>query len=263
MRLEADAILFSGATETGGLAAFVPGLGLGLASGTAIIGDTAASTITIAGGITPGAGFLASNGYSLRAVAACTQVCYPGTELNRSGIIGIGVMSAGTLIPNMTTADGGGNAVASPQALRIACQHVERMPATMVEARWFPGDEDANPYNYASRPTAWAQALNGRNAIVVSASGFPVSTGIRIRNVAVYEISLGSSTTTGQVQSISAPRSINTSGHVLKFLADKDPQWYLHTAQKIGRAIGSVIDYAATGMKAAGTAVNGLALLAA
>jgi hypothetical protein len=263
MRLEADLIIGTGATDTACVAAFIPGLGLALNNTVGMATDASGSTFSIAGGLTPGAAFLAANGMAIRAVAACTQVTYPGTELNRSGVVSIGVMSAGTLINNIITGEGGGNVGTTPAGVRIATQHVQRMPQEKMECKWFPGDEDANPSSYINRPTAYAQQLNGRNAIVLSASGFPTAVGIRVRNVGVYEISLGSSANTGQVQAVTPPRSSNTAGNVLKFLADKDPQWYLDAANKVGSVIGSIIDYAATGVKAAGTAVNALALIAA
>lgn len=263
MRVESDTILFSGSTETAGQMVFVPGLGIALTNLTPATSDTSGSTLTRNASISPGEGFIAANAASLRCVAACTQVTYPGTELNRSGVVGIGLTGAGNFLSNLTTGEGGGNANASAQTLRILTQHVERMPSTMVECKWFPGDGDAESFNYALRPAAWGQALNGRNAIAVSASGFPVSTGIRIRNVAVYELALLSSVASGQVQALAPPVSSSTTGSVLRFLYSKDPQWYLESAAKLAAGARTAISYVRAGVKAAGMAANGLALLAA
>lgn len=263
MRLEADSILWSGGTETAGYTAFFPGLGVATANFTALTSDTATSTLTRNASISPGDGFLAVNAFSLRAIAACTQLMYPGSELNRAGVVSIGVAPAGGFINGLTTGEGGGNAGGSAQSYRILTQHVERVPATMLECKWFPGDEDSQPTSYVNRPAAWAPLLNGRNAIVASASGFPVGTGIRIRNVAIYELSLNSNQTSGQVQAVTPPASNNNTGHVIKALYDKDPQWYIDSAAKLVSGARTAMSYARAGVKAAGTVVNGLALLAA
>jgi hypothetical protein len=260
MRLEYDTILWSGATDTAGVYAWIPGAALSIINGTTLTSDTTTSTYSGANG--PGSQWFPTNASSVRAVAACMQVMYPGTELNRSGIVAIGCVPADTFVSFIATAGGGANNATSAAAARQSLVHAERMPTGVVEARWFPGENDQGSIN-GTLPTAYASVCPGRNGILVSASGFPVSTGIRVRAVGVYEVSLYSSSTLGSVQTPAPPVSVNNAAQVIKTLFDRDPQWWLTSAQKAGRALSNAISYAGMGAKAAGTVVNGLALIAA
>lgn len=264
IRLEADSIIANGATETAAFGAFIPGIGASLANATPQTSDTAPGSLLQANAnIQPGATFISANANALKCVAACVQLSYPGSELNRAGIVGIGVVPATTTVNALATASGGGNINSSAQAARIACQHVERMPAGVVECKWFPGEADASEISMLNYPTSYGSLFNGRNAILWTASGFPVSTGVRVRCVAVYEVSLQSTTASGQVQAVAPPVSSNTPAQILRAMAHKDPQWYIESATKAGRAIGTAISYAAQGAKAAGAFVNGVALMMA
>lgn len=262
VRFENDQVVANGATEVAAFGVWAPGFGLSTTNVTAQTSDTLGSLLTPSTLVAPGDTFLKNNGNAVRCVAACLQISYPGSELNRAGIVGIGVAPADTAILNLPTAAGGGNINATAQGYRVASQHVERMPQSIVECKWFPGEADQTAYSYPY-PTAYAPGLQGRNAIIWSASGFPVSTGVRIRMVAVYEINLFSNAGIPSVQAIAPPVSAFQTSHVLRYLASKDPQWYLDTAGKVARVIGNVISYASQGFKAAGAAVNGLALMAA
>lgn len=260
MRVENDQIIANGATEVATFGGWVPGYGLACMNSTPQTSDTLGSLVTPTILLGPADAYLKTNANSVRCVAACMQISYPGSELNRAGVVAIGVGPADQVSTQLPTAAGGNNLNGSPQLYRTISQHVQRMPQDIVECRWFPGEADQTPYD-PQYPTLYAQNFAGRNAILFSASGFPVSTGIRVRMVAVYEISLVGAT--GSVQAVAAPVSNNLPNQVLKFLADKDPQWYLGAAMKAGKTLGSIISYASQGAKAAGYAVNGLALLAA
>lgn len=263
MRVEADSIYGGGATETAGFGAWVPGYGLFFGNSTPAPLDTTSSLLGTNTNFQPGDTFLKTNCGSIRCVAACLQMSYPGSELSRAGVVGIGVAPADSFITNLPTAVGGANNASSAQVFRITCQHVQRMPQDVMECKWFPGETDQGAYSAVYPAATFAQGLAGRNAIVWSASGFPVSTGIRIRTVAVYEVSLISTLSSGQVQSVAPPTSAFQTSHVLRYLAGKDPQWYLHKARQIAQTIGSVVSYASQGAKAAGYAINGIPLLMA
>lgn len=260
IRLELDQILYAGATETAGIYTFVPGLGAAWINATPLPSDTTGTLV--AGANAAGSSWLLANAASFRPVAACMQVMYPGSELTRAGIIGISVVPANTIQPNFPAGSGGNGSNTTAALTRASCAHTERMPATLVEAKWSPGEQDQTPTT-PTLPLLVAATLQGRNAIMMSASGFPVSTGIRVRTVAVYEASLLTTVNTGQVQSVAPPKSQNTANQVLRDLFSRDPEWWLNSALKTGRMASSVISYAAAGAKAAGRIVNGMAMIAA
>lgn len=261
IRFEADAILASGATETALTLVYVPGAFSMFNNVTALTSDNLGTVLqNVPASLPfPGYSYLNNNANAFRCVAACAQVSYPGTELNRSGILGMGVADSAVLATNMQTADGGGNININAGQLRTLCQHVERMPASVTEVRWFPGEDDAKVYSPGSNHLSRANECEGRNAIIISASGFPGSTGVRVRCVAIYEVSLGAGQ--GQVASISPPASNNTPNQVVKALYDSDPKWYIEFAGKAGRAVSSVISYAASGAKALQTFSTAAGLL--
>jgi len=257
VRQEFDAVVASGATETAIFGAFNPGGGYTVVSQTALVADNtqslmlASGTLSIAG-ITSYA--------SWRPVAACIQISWPGSELNRQGVVAVGIIPGGTAIVNMPGAQGGGNLTASAAQWRAALQHVERMPNSVVECKWFPGEADAVPIDAAAPIARYADDMRGRNVIGFSASGFPVSTGIRIRGVVVAEVSF---VNINQVQAVVPPRSSTPTFEILRTMANVDPQWYLESAAKSVNRVSNAVSYAAQGVKAAGLAVNGLGLIMA
>jgi len=249
--LESDLVLANTATAVATFGLVVPGLAGGYNNLTDLTSDALGSTLVQNNGLCP----VPSVTGSYRAVAACIQLMYPGTELNRSGVVAVGVVPAGNFLNNAATGLTGGNVNTTAATVRTLCQHVERMPTGMVECKWFPGENDSN--EVVSNSNQSAVNWSGRNALVFSASGFPVNTGVRVRTVVVYEVSL---TTTGAVQSVAPPTSDNSPNQVLRAMAQRNPQWYIESAAKFGRAVGSAISYVSAGAKAAGMFVNGMAL---
>lgn len=260
VRFENDQIVANGATEVASFGAWVPGYGIALQNATPLTSDVLGSLVTPSTLANPGDTFLKTNSNGIRCVAACLQLSYPGSELTRAGVVSIGLGPADAIATNIPTAQGGANLNSSAQTIRILSQHVQRMPQDVMECKWFPGDEDLVAYD-STYPTLFGQNLGGRNAIYWSASGFPVSTGVRIRMVAVYEISLTTSAASPAVQAIAPPVSNYLPNQILKAMHDIDPQWYLTAAKTAGTVLGSAISYASQGVKAAGLAVNGMALL--
>lgn len=228
IRSEYDYITATGAV-TATVAVFVPGLNAVAAETAGFVTDTTAVTLSLQSGAAPSGAWLDANAGSVRCVAARAEVSYPGTELTRSGIIGLGLMDGGAFYQNLPITEGGSNVGITPAQARRMCQHVERMPSTMAAVNWAPGATDENPDTTLLDDTR-AQKLEGRNALVVTASGFPVNTGLRIRFVAVYEITLLSNSI-GVVNTVDPPTSRNTPGQILKAMYDSRPGWVIEPGQ--------------------------------
>lgn len=261
-RAEYDSIAFNAATETAGIYVAVPGCAAALINGTILTSDTFNSTLTTSP-VMAGQGFLTGQASSFRAVAGCVQVMYPGTELNRSGIVAVGVVPADSFTMSMAPVVGGIGTALSASSVRSMCAHTERMPSTVIEAKWFPGEADQQSIAPAFNAGSTASLFAGRNALVVAASGFPASTGIRIRTVVIYEATLiSTSGGLGSVQSAAPPVSGTTPSTVIKALFDKDAQWWLDSAVKAGRVVSSAISYASMGARAASKLAGTLAIMA-
>lgn len=248
-RFEADFILNAGPTEVASIFAFAPGTGTCYGNAVPLTADTTASSLQFAGGTVPGGAFLSATAGTVRALAACMQVSFPGTELNRSGIIGMGVVPGGTITPALVAGSGGPGGTTTAAAIRQLCQHTERMPQNMAEVLWMPGDGDAltiasTKINAAA--TSNAPDLEDRNLLLMSASGFPVSTGIRIRLVVVYEWS--PRIAQGIVATVEPSRSSFSVNDVVRALHLRDPHWYVNAYKKTvsaAKTVGSVISYGA------------------
>jgi hypothetical protein len=170
--------------------------------------QTAATETTTAtfgtGFVGPAEAFLTANASAYRCVAACIQVMYNGTELNRSGFIATGVYTGfNTFTPPTGT---------SPYQWSSNLPNTSRTPSSMIEQRWYPSGTDvSNVVEPAA--TAYYEA----NSIIVSASGYPVNTGLRFRMVGVYE--WWPKQALGVVQNATtAPPSSNTMDQVLRHL---------------------------------------------
>jgi len=228
IRSEYDYLTATGAV-TATVAAFIPGLNAVAAETSGLVTDTTAASLTLQSGAAPSGAWLDANAGSVRCVAARAEISYPGTELTRSGIIGLGLMDGGAFHQNLPLTEGGANVGITAAQTRRMCQHVERMPSTMAAINWAPGPNDENPDTTLLDATRAAK-MEGRNALVVTASGFPANTGVRIRFVAVYEITLLSNSI-GVVNSVDPPPSRNTPGQILKAMYDSRPGWVVEPSQ--------------------------------
>lgn len=184
-RFESDFIIGNGATETCGFMLFTPGAinatspvapnGSGTLVGVAAL-DTTAVTPS-AGGVgtyMPGQTYLNTNASSYRCIAMCVQLYWPGTELNRAGIVS-GAQATYALLRN----DGG----YTTASLRQACPVVERMPTECFEIKWAPNYTDG----LFRSPKSTNPPEDGHSSLLLTWAGIPVSTGVRVRAVAVYE----------------------------------------------------------------------------
>lgn len=247
-RFETDYVIFSEATATAGNVVFVPGGNSVFVNKDVLVNDTATSTL-LTNVLAPGVGFLNSVAGAVRCVAACAQVSFPGTELSRSGIVAGGVTNFGNFAQNVATTGGGANTAVSAAQVRTLCQHTERMPSTMMEILWMPGAGDQDWYEVGSTqtPKEAVDDMANKNCIVLSASGFPVSTGIRVRLVSVLEWTPRANQ--GMVSSVEIPKSFNSVNDVLRALpASKGTDWFINAHAKARpwlRAAGSAISYGA------------------
>jgi len=127
----------------------------------------------------PGYTFLRANATNARCVAACAQVYWPGSELNRQGFLSGGCIGGGTF----TDASAVGITIDN---LRTMCDTRTRMPDGCMEIRWAPSVGDT-AWVDPSEGTSVGSNINQRTCIALAATGLPVATGVRIRLIAVYE----------------------------------------------------------------------------
>lgn len=239
-RFETDFICFNGATETGGIIVYNPGLALCYSNATPVTSDTTATQLTSALLPVPGATFLANTAGSYRCVSACAQVMFAGTELNRAGFLGAGVTTFGSYARNLLVVAGGAGIVTNPSDVRQSCQKVVRMPDDMLEVKWFPGGGDSlfmEGGNTAMTAADVVDAGAAKNCIQISVSGLPVSTGVRVRFVTVMEWTprMGQ----GFVSSMSMPRSRFGVNDILSYLGQIGGETWFLSAVKAGARIAS------------------------
>lgn len=248
MRFESDVTYFSSATETGGMLVWSPGLNACYVNNVAVTSDSTLTALAPNSNSVPGSAFLTSVPHSKRAVAACIQVMFPGTELNRSGVVGLGVTDGAAFANNVITGGGGANNPLTPATMRTMCQHVERTPAGVAEIKWYPGESDGVANSPNTLVASQADVFTGRNVLFVTWSGIPVSTGMRVRLVLVTEVSLAAGN--GTVATALPPVSGTPTSSILKWLFNKDPTWYVESATKAGKAVSTAISYVGMGKKA-------------
>jgi hypothetical protein len=221
IRCEWDGIVFSSTTSVAGAVLFTPGFINTVSGQIGSVQFIDSNSDSVGVGFTPSQ--TAQPGYytalqweSARAVAACAQVSWPGSELNRQGVISLAQVPASTIV----TSVGGLYSIAN---LRAASPYVERMPDTVAEVKWRPGDAD-NQFKGVNA-TQVAAGIDGHNSILITVSGIPVSTGARIRLVAVYEVQFTASS--GQIFTMvpaAGPATKYSSNDIFSFL-DKAGNW--------------------------------------
>jgi uncharacterized protein YaiE (UPF0345 family) len=208
---------------------WVPG-GIGVTSGNAsgIVTVEAANTTTSTAavnsviGLQPGYNFAVGTSNAMRCVAACLQVYWPGTESNRQGYISYGTMNGNNMVAGTSyTMDN----------LSTLFNMSERIPTDYVEYKWRPSDGDqlfTNPLQSTPTPD-----LARKGALGFVIKGIPVSTGVRVRLVAVMEWQplAGEGVT---VAGNSRNTSVNSLDHVINYL-DSAGDWML----KAGHVLAS------------------------
>lgn len=184
-RFESDFIFGNEATTTCGALLFTPGAYCNNSAQNpgylGIAADSDSSSVVASqagqGSILPGWSYLISNASSYRCIAACAQIYWPGSELNRQGVVS-GAQATGGLLRQ-----GAPYRVAD---LRSASPVVERMPSDYMEIKWAPSHADGL---FLSPNTNLSQAgsMDGHSALLLTFAGIPVATGVRVRLVAVME----------------------------------------------------------------------------
>lgn len=244
-RFERDFVFGNAAGETCAALAFIPASGT--VYWTASTGDSVALTWLQATAQAPGSSFLAANARQFRCLAACAQVMWPGSELNRQGIISLAQGPAEEVASTVSTV---GN-------MRSAAQHVERMPEDIVEIKWRPNDSELQWNNAAGVLSAPASVdLEKYGALFATSAGAPAATGIRVRLVAIYEWLPRPDVAPGMSTSYSKPPNTDTLTKVLTAL-DAAGHWTVSRAGLAARAASSLY----SGLSAAYTVGAGLSRL--
>jgi hypothetical protein len=195
----AGAMLFSPGAISSSSDAGAPGFGvLSL-----VANDDVTATGWSAGGpgnYLPGYTYLRDVASSYRCLGFCVQIYWPGTELNRQGLVSVAqsTYGFGKGVPgNYTVAQ-----------LRAMSPIVERMPNEYLEAKWAPNFSDG----LFRDPTSTGRPEDGHASILITWAGVQAGAPIRVRAVGVYEwlprttgITLNSNTSTapdGNIQTV-------------------------------------------------------------
>jgi len=238
-RFETDYIIGNSAGATGAALVYTPGTNQVLNNSVEATTDTTGFNLT---GVTagPGASFLATTSL-WRPIACCLEVYWPGTELNRSGVIGLGLVDYG--IVN----DFSAGLAATTANLRSLCQHTERMPTEKATINWRPGFEDG-----VGASGVTLAITGGRQSILLSVAGTPASVVARIRIVTVFE--WWPKAGTGFVSQVPQVRTTATLNHVLAKL-DAAGDWLFNTYKKSQPYINGIARAVNYGVKTLGPAL--------
>lgn len=241
-RFERDIVINNTATDVGAALAFIPGLAQAQISSAPITNDTGVITFTpLTSTDVPGFSFLTTNAGQFRCLAACIQVYWPGSELNRQGIVSLGQFPADIVT----------DAVVATSDIRTASPYVERMPEGMCELKWRPTAYETT-WQRANNVVDTATDWDKYTAITLTAAGIPVSTGVRVRMVAVYEWIPKPGTGSGLT---TIHRTTVKTGSLSNIIAalDRTGDWMYNGAMKAGHALASM----ARGVGAIASVTNG------
>jgi len=235
-RFEYDFIANTGATETCSMGYFAPNFIVNSNTFNSLGFAPAATPLTSDGvtaqlgnnlaGQQPGQAFLLANASAYRAISACIQVSWPGTELNRGGIIGLGQSTLGQFTSTLT----------APSYLRALSSHVERTPDGVLEIRMVPNQQSESWLGpgWGSAPEGGMQDMP---ALFWTAAGLTAGVGLRVRCVVVVEWkpkqAIGMMVNNAdQVANVSS----NTTNNVLKYMY-RFGEWAVSspTVQRVAR----------------------------
>jgi hypothetical protein len=247
-RFEVDQVIDTGSTSVGSFVGFVPSSLAFYTAATAITGDAVAFSPYQIGtkNAGPGSTFCVANSGTYRVLSACLQLYYPGTELTRAGIVGVGQANVGSL----------SSAAITLSSARTLANFVERVPVDMVELVWRPNSWDLEWTNLASIDAETSSNFNRRSTIFASTFGIPVSTGMRVRMVSVVEWI--PATATGQPSNIVVKNSNNSYTEVLNWL-DSFGEWAYKGAMHVSKTAASLY----SGARAVSSVAYGVGKMAA
>jgi len=174
----------------------------------------------------PGATFLAGVAGEVRPVAACLQLVYSGTELNRGGLVNRAQINGNEAIAwSGSTADG----------LATGCPLESRMPDNQpVEVKWAPGILDGD---FAYAGTTQTNGQRGAVGMVWRGLGSGL---IKFRATVVYEWR------PTPVEGVVAPssngsKSRNTMDEIVGVLSASAPNWAYEAARYAAPAIANFV----------------------
>lgn len=256
-RMESDFSIGKSGTSTAGSFVWVPGMFNSGAGGSTVttssingafyLGTTGTgaapaddgtlcSWYNFYGANMPGNVFLATNAGVARCVAACMQVYWPGSELNRQGFVSVFRGSADDVRPFATDV--------SVANLRAASPYVCRIPQDKLEVKWQPDQADTR--FVSTTPTVGANVSHiqsGPAAIGVTWAGLPADTGVRIRLVAVYEWQPRTNAASGIVMDGgSAVPTHGDLGNVIGYL-QRNSAWFITKGMEVAAFLQQSAQY--------------------
>lgn len=170
--------------------------------------NAAGGTLNTIAGTTGPAFLISATVGQYRPVAGCLKVHYTGSELNRAGLISVGICNQLQLANGETGI--GPVATYVPSTARTA-----RLGTEPHEVRWVPSVSQDMTFTGSSQPTSTSQVVGMGTVIYVFAQGVPAGSCL-VEVDFVYE--WVPETSQGMTQSVQAPRSANTTADVLRAL---------------------------------------------
>lgn len=186
-----------------------------------------------------------------RALAACLDTTWIGTESARSGIVQCGVVPGTVVHTYLDATYGGANNSIDANNITYLISNMERMPVDRCQVNWFPAEADEQ---FSGPITAYSAANNNLVAermckthfMVVFVAGAGTQNNVRIGITEVFEksqllsiVGQGGTSQPWNLQSASTP-GVNVKS-LLAELTSRDSSWYLNTFRKIAKfGIGMV-----------------------
>lgn len=139
--------------------------------------DTGALTVTVDNAMAPGYSFLNSNCQTFRCLAACAQIRYTDTEVNRKGVLGSTIVSGARTFTSVK------------EAFSVTVDRA-RVPDQSLEVLWQPGDGDET-FTPRQTGTFDTETRARKNGIQITGSNCLASS-VSVRLVVVYQWTPGS-----------------------------------------------------------------------
>jgi len=165
-------------TSTAGYLQWSPGLmgpnNTELCVAEAVSSATPAVASTLASA--PGKTFLTATASTVRCVAACMRISYPGAELDRSGRLHFGGCSGSLIDAGQTL---------TVDQLAMTLEHYTRTPSGEIEVVWKPNAAD-QMFTDPNITNASVEK-DRKSAVALAFAGLKAGVGLNIRFTAVYE----------------------------------------------------------------------------
>jgi hypothetical protein len=230
-------------TTTAGVFVWAPGAignnagnGSAIAQGESTIPGGAITLGAISSGYQPGYGFLTSNSSECRCVAACMEIFFAGTEVQRSGLIASGNIMGGSLYLTESV---------NAQGSMVLFERYDRTPDCSLMINWRPTNFDQN-YTVANNATTFTE-ISRRGALGFAYFGLPAGVGVNVRMVAVYEYAPSYALGLTSVFS-NRSWSENTLDQVINFL-DKAGPWTARLLDAYAPGMGAMVTGGASIMR--------------